>query len=68
MGKYGVRALDVGTGPGPAAFAILDFYTAMSEFSEITYRPRWRQPPYVTCVELDRNANHFRHLLAENAV
>lgn len=65
MGKHGVRALDVGTGPGPSAFAIDDFYTAVSEFSELRCRPKWRQPPEVTCVELDRNANHFRHLLAE---
>ena len=65
MGKYGVRALDVGTGPGPSAFAIDDFYTSMSEYSELKCRPKWRQPPDVTCVEFDGNANHFRHLLAE---
>ena len=65
MGKYGIRALDVGTGPGPSAFAIDDFYTTMSEFSELKCRPKWRQPPEITCVELDRDANHFRHLLAE---
>ena len=65
MGKNGVRALDVGTGPGPASFAIHDFYAAMVEFSEVTGRPKWRQPPHLTCVELDRGTNHFRHQLAE---
>ena len=65
MGKYGVRALDVGTGPGPAAFAIHDFYAAMVEFSEETGDPNWSQPPHLTCVEFDGSTNHFRHQLAE---
>ena len=49
MGDYGVRVLDVGTGPGPAAFAIHDFYSAMVEFSTAWGNPMWRQPPDVTC-------------------
>ena len=65
MGKNGVRALDVGAGPGPAAFAIHDFYAAMAEFSEDTDNSKWRQPAQVTCFEFDGNTNHFRHLLAE---
>ncbi len=65
MGKNGVRALDVGTGPGPAAFAIHDFYVAMVEFSEVIDNPKWRQPPLLTCVEFDGSANQFRHQLAE---
>ena len=65
MGKYGVRALDVGTGPGPAAFAIHDFYAAMVEFSGVIGNPKWRQPPHLTCVEFDGSTNHFRHQLAE---
>ena len=65
MAKSGVRALDVGTGPGPAAFAIHDFYAAMVEFSEVTGNPKWRQPPHLTCVESARGTNHFRHQLAE---
>ena len=65
MGKNGVRALDVGTGPGPASFAIHDFYAAVVEFSEETDNPKWRQPPHLTCVEYDRSTNHFRHRLAE---
>ena len=65
MGKFGVRTLDVGTGPGPAAFAIHDFYAAMVEFSEDIVNPKWRQPPHLTCVEYDGSTNHFRHQLAE---
>ena len=65
MGRYGVRALDVGTGPGPAAFAIHDFYSALVEFSEIEGNPRWRQPSHLTCIELDCDTNHLRHQLAE---
>ena len=65
MGKSGVRALDVGTGPGPAAFAIHDFYSAMVEYSGAKRNPMWRQPSHLTCIEFDRNTNHFRHQLAE---
>ena len=65
MGQNGVRALDVGTGPGPSAFAIHDFYAAMIEFSRTRDNSKWRQPAHVTCVEFDRNTNHLRHLLAE---
>lgn len=65
MGKNGVRALDVGTGPGPAAFAIHDFYAAMVEFTEDTDNSKWRQPALLTCFEFDGSTNHFRHLLAE---
>ena len=65
MGRNGVGALDVGTGPGPAAFAIHDFYAAMVEYSEVARNPNWRQPPQVTCVESKKRPNHFRHHLAE---
>lgn len=33
LAKHGVRTLDVGTGPGPSAFAVHDFYVAMTEFA-----------------------------------
>ena len=65
MGKYGVNALDVGSGPGPAAFAIRDFYTAMVEFSKVQANNMWRQPPEVTCVELDPMAVQLRSRLDE---
>ena len=65
MGKSGVSALDVGTGPGPSAFAIHDFYTAMVDFSDKKRNSKWRPAAFVTCVELDRKSNRLRHLLAE---
>lgn len=65
MGIDGVRTLDVGTGPGPSAFAIYDFYTAMTKFAEVSRNERWRQPVSLTCVESSAAMNHFRHHLAE---
>lgn len=65
MGRDGVRALEVGTGPGPAAFGIHDFYATMVRYSEVRNKPKWRQPSDVTCMEIDPSTNHFRHQLAE---
>ena len=65
MGRYGVRVLDVGTGPGPSAFVTHDFYAALEDYARIADAGRWRQPPDVTCVEPAITMNHFRHVLAE---
>ena len=65
MGKHGVNALDVGTGPGPAAFALHDFYAAMTEYSGLRGNLQWHQPARVTCVEMSGRTNHLRHCLAE---
>ena len=65
MAKYGVRTLDVGSGPGPSAFAVHDFFAAMTEFSNLRGNINWRQPPQITCVELSSSTNHVRHVLAE---
>jgi len=65
MGRDGVHALDVGTGPGPAAFGIHDFYATMVQYSEVRNKPKWRQPSDVTCMEIDPSSNHLRHQLAE---
>lgn len=65
MGSQGVRALDVGSGLGPTAFAIHDFYSAMLEFSDGTNHPAWRQPIDVTCIEKGVGFNGVRHNLAE---
>lgn len=65
LARQGVRCLDVGTGPGPSAFAVYDFYVAMTEFAGQSGNTLWRQPPSITCVEFDRNSNSFRHCLAE---
>ena len=65
MGKNGVNALDVGTGPGPSAFATHDFFASMVRFSEQVERPWWRQKAHLQCVEIESITNSFRHLLAE---
>lgn len=65
LARNGVRVLDVGTGPGPAAFATYDFYAAMTQFSQDRGLPQFNQPPAITCVEFDRGTNHLRHHLAE---
>lgn len=65
MGKEGVRVLDVGTGPGPSAFATHDFYATMVKFADTTGKEDWRQPPTVTCVESSDSMNRLRHHLAE---
>ena len=65
MGSEGVRVLDVGTGPGPSAFAVHDFFAAMVRYSEGSGSESWRQPARITCVESSVRMNHFRHHLAE---
>lgn len=68
MGREGVRVLEVGTGPGPSAFAVHDFFAAMVRYSEGAGNQHWRQPARLTCVELAPEMNHFRHHLAERLV
>jgi hypothetical protein len=65
LARHGVRALDVGTGPGPSAFATHDFYQALVAFAKVESVPEFEQPPQVSCVEYDLGTNHFRHVLAE---
>lgn len=65
MAKDGVNTLDVGTGPGPSAFAIHDFYSAMVAYAGETQDANWLQPAHLACVEIDQNTNSFRHQLAE---
>ena len=65
LAQYGVKVLDAGTGPGPSAFAVHDFYSAVTQFSEHTGNRMWHQPVLVYCVEKARATNHMRHLLSE---
>lgn len=65
MGKFGVNTLDVGTGPGPSAFATRYFYDALVEYSEVRKRPSWRQEAHIQCVEIQSLTNGLRHYLAE---
>ena len=68
MGRYGVRVLDVGTGPGPSAFATHDFYAAMDEYAWTADAENWRQPADITCVEKVPAMNHIRHIIAERLI
>ena len=65
MGRYGVRVLDVGTGPGPSAFATHDFFAAMEDYAKTSDAAQWRQPPNIACVEPAARMNHIRHDIAE---
>ena len=65
MGDFGVRVLDIGTGPGPSSFAICDFYNAMTEFSKKRDRHLWQQTAKGACVERSVGINQIRHSLAE---
>jgi hypothetical protein len=65
LARYGVRALDIGAGPGPAAFAIHDFYQALVTFSKERQVDDLDQPSLVTCVERDPATNSLRHNIAE---
>lgn len=65
LAARGVAALDVGTGPGPAAFAVGDFYRALTEFGASIGEERLHQPATVTCVELSPAVNAFRNHFVE---
>lgn len=65
MAKHGVRALDIGTGPGPSAFAVHDFYLSLTAYADAVGRKELRQPPEIACVELDPSTNNLRHHLAQ---
>jgi hypothetical protein len=66
MGRYGVRVLDVGTGPGPSAFATHDFYAALENYAPGADASDWQQPSDITCVECAPSMNRIRHFLAEH--
>jgi hypothetical protein len=65
LGREGVRVLDVGTGPGPAAFATHDFYVALTTFGQERGLPQFNQSPTIACVEFDPGTNELRHHLSD---
>ena len=65
MGRNGVRALDVGTGPGPSAFATHDFYVAIRDYAQVANAPNWDQPPNITYVESAPTMNLIRSMIGE---
>ncbi len=60
MTRYGVNALDIGTGPGPSAFAAHDFYQSMTSFARTEGVPAFNQICNVSCVEYDNSTNQLR--------
>ena len=64
--NLGVRALDVGTGPGALRRSQrMTFFPRWRNTHRPTASAHWRQPPEVTCIESAPGMNHIRHLLAE---
>ena len=51
MGREGVRALDVGKGPGTSAFATHDFYAVMVKYAEISRKASLATCPTILAVQ-----------------
>ena len=71
MRESGVRALDVGAGPGPAAYALVDFWAALDlavqRLDSEVCAHRLRTPrPEVMLAEKSYSMAHFVHLLSES--
>lgn len=70
MRESGLRVMDVGAGPGPATYALLDFSQALvravSDIEEENDLPGFLTPrPDVVMVESSRAMSHFVHLFSE---
>lgn len=70
MRESGLRAMDVGAGPGPATYALLDFsravVRAVSELEEESdLRALITPRPQVVMVEASSAMSHFVHLFSE---
>jgi hypothetical protein len=70
MRESGLRALDVGAGPGPATYALLDFTRALDQAalesdSAGEFKSLVALPPDVVMVESSRAMSHFVHRLSE---
>jgi hypothetical protein len=62
LGARGVKALDIGTGPAPALYAIADFYQILTEFAELSNIPQLRVPaPELDCIERSQSMLMFSH-------
>ena len=61
----GVGVLDIGTGPGPSALAITDFYRHLSEYAE-NGETRLMRPCRIATVELSDRNNAFRGISFES--
>jgi hypothetical protein len=68
LARYGVRTLDVGTGPAPVLYAVDDFYGALARFAETHRIEPLRLPmPELSAVEGSRRMAQFFHQFSERA-
>ena len=66
MGAQGVHALDIGTGPAPALYAIDDYYASVRKFAEANGIPELTIPaPTLDCVENSQAMSNFIHYFSE---
>jgi hypothetical protein len=68
LARYGVRTLDVGTGPAPVLYAVNDFYGALTRFAETFRIEPLRLPmPQLYAVEGSLGMAQFFHQFSELA-
>lgn len=65
MSDEGLEVLDIGTGPGPALYAVADFYKALQEFA--LKKGLVTPLPKLDGVELISNMQHSMHNISEFA-
>lgn len=66
LGKNGIRMLDVGTGPGPTPYAVLDFYALLRDYGSTRNIDLFStQKVDVQVIEQSRGMNRFLHWFSE---
>jgi hypothetical protein len=70
MRESGIRALDVGAGPGPATYALIDFWASLDLISqrhgsELGAHFLGTPRPEVTLAEASYSMAHFVHIMSE---
>ncbi len=66
LARYGVRTLDVGTGPAPVLYAVNDFYSSLAQFAETHEIESLKLPmPELSAVEGSRGMSRFVHYFSE---
>ncbi len=66
LGARGVRALDIGTGPAPALYAIDDYYAALNDYAkEQNVLPLMVPPATLDCIENSPAMVSFMHHFSE---
>jgi hypothetical protein len=66
LARYGIRTLDVGTGPAPVLYAVNDFYRSLARFADTHQIEPLRLPlPELSAVEGSRGMARFVHYFSE---